>query len=94
MTGRARDLEATVIALADLDELMALMNEGLRAAGVAYEEPAIHAGAAETAPAPRGARRSRDRPGRHPRCRCRRERGTERLEPGPGSCDRGNVHST
>jgi len=45
----ARDLEASVIALADIDELMGLMNEGLAAAGVDYEEPVIHAGAAETA---------------------------------------------
>jgi len=45
----ARDIDASVIALADLDELMELMNEGLREAGVEYEEPVIHAGAAETA---------------------------------------------
>ncbi|WP_129114807.1 creatininase family protein [Halegenticoccus tardaugens] len=45
----AREIDANVIALADLDENMALMNEGLREAGVAYEEPVIHAGAAETA---------------------------------------------
>jgi creatinine amidohydrolase len=45
----AREIDATVIALADLDEQMELMNEGLRAAGVEYEEPIIHAGAAETA---------------------------------------------
>jgi len=45
----AREIDANVIALADLDELMALMNEGLREAGVEYEEPVIHAGAAETA---------------------------------------------
>ncbi|WP_290816563.1 creatininase family protein [Halovivax sp.] len=45
----AREIEATVIPLANLDELMTLMNEGLRAAGVEYEEPVIHAGAAETA---------------------------------------------
>ncbi len=45
----AREIEANVISLADLDEHMGLMNEGLREAGVEYEEPAIHAGAAETA---------------------------------------------
>jgi creatinine amidohydrolase len=45
----AREIDANVIALADLDEHMALMNEGLREAGVEYEEPVIHAGAAETA---------------------------------------------
>ncbi|WP_117594245.1 creatininase family protein [Haloprofundus halophilus] len=45
----ARELDANVIALAELDTLMELMNEGLRAAGVEYEEPVIHAGAAETA---------------------------------------------
>lgn len=45
----ARELDASVITLADLGELMTLMNEGLREAGVEYEEPVIHAGAAETA---------------------------------------------
>lgn len=45
----ARALDASVIALAELGELMALMNTGLREAGVEYEEPVIHAGAAETA---------------------------------------------
>ncbi|MFB6254726.1 MAG: creatininase family protein [Halobacteriaceae archaeon] len=45
----AREIDASVIALADLDELMELMNEGLREAGIEYEEPVIHAGAAETA---------------------------------------------
>lgn len=45
----ARDVDATVLAMADLDPLMELMNEGLEAAGVDYEEPVIHAGAAETA---------------------------------------------
>ena len=45
----ARESDASVIALSDLDEQMELMNEGLRAAGVEYEEPVIHAGAAETA---------------------------------------------
>lgn len=45
----AREIDAGVITLADLDEDMRLMNEGLREAGVEYEEPVIHAGAAETA---------------------------------------------
>jgi creatinine amidohydrolase len=45
----AREIDAGVITLADLEENMRLMNEGLREAGVAYEEPVIHAGAAETA---------------------------------------------
>ncbi|AEN06291.1 creatininase family protein [Halolamina sp.] len=45
----ARKLDASVHALADLGELMALMNEGLREGGVDYQEPVIHAGAAETA---------------------------------------------
>jgi creatinine amidohydrolase len=45
----ARTIDARVIALAELGELMTLMNAGLREAGVEYEEPVIHAGAAETA---------------------------------------------
>jgi creatinine amidohydrolase len=45
----AREIDANVVALADLDELMALQNEGLREAGIEYEEPVIHAGATETA---------------------------------------------
>lgn len=45
----AGEIDANVIALADLDENMRLMNEGLRNAGVEYQEPVIHAGAAETA---------------------------------------------
>ena len=45
----APEIAASVIAIADLDENMRLMNEGLREAGVEYEEPVIHAGAAETA---------------------------------------------
>lgn len=46
----ARDLDAArVVALADLGRLMELMNEGLREGGVDYQEPVIHAGAAETA---------------------------------------------
>ncbi|WP_224267797.1 creatininase family protein [Haloprofundus salinisoli] len=45
----ARELDANVVALAELDTMMELMNEGLREAGVEYEEPVIHAGAAETA---------------------------------------------
>lgn len=45
----AREIDAGVITLADLEENMRLMNEGLREAGVEYQEPVIHAGAAETA---------------------------------------------
>jgi creatinine amidohydrolase len=45
----AREIDASVITLADLEENMRLMNEGLREAGVEYQEPVIHAGAAETA---------------------------------------------
>lgn len=45
----ARKINANVISLANLDEHMALTNEGLREGGVEYEEPVIHAGAAETA---------------------------------------------
>lgn len=45
----SRAIDATVIALTDLDEHVRLQNEGLRAAGVDYEEPVIHAGAIETA---------------------------------------------
>lgn len=45
----AREVDATVVSLANLDTLMELMNEGLREAGVDYQEPVIHAGAAETA---------------------------------------------
>lgn len=44
-----QELDANVIALADLDDLMELQNEGLSAGGVEYDEPVIHAGAAETA---------------------------------------------
>lgn len=44
-----RELHANVIAVADLDELMELQNEGLEAGGVDYREPVIHAGAVETA---------------------------------------------
>lgn len=45
----AREIDANVIALADLDDHMALLNEGLRDAGIEYQEDVIHAGAAETA---------------------------------------------
>lgn len=45
----AREVDATVVSLANLETLMDLMNEGLREAGVDYQEPVIHAGAAETA---------------------------------------------
>lgn len=44
----AREIDANVIAVADLHDLMSLQNEGLREAGL-DEEPVIHAGAAETA---------------------------------------------
>ncbi len=44
----AREIDASVHALADLATLMELMNEGLREGGVDYQEPVIHAGAAET----------------------------------------------
>nr|WP_246391821.1 creatininase family protein [Halosimplex pelagicum] len=45
----ARELGATVIPLADLDEHMQLLNEGLSEAGIDYDQDVIHAGAAETA---------------------------------------------
>ncbi|SFS54430.1 creatininase family protein [Halostagnicola kamekurae] len=45
----ARELDATVIALANLDEHMQLLNEGLSEAGIEYNQDVIHAGAAETA---------------------------------------------
>ncbi|KZN25508.1 creatinine amidohydrolase [Haladaptatus sp. R4] len=45
----AREVDANVIELADLSNLMELQNEGLRAGGVEYQEDVIHAGAAETA---------------------------------------------
>lgn len=45
----AREIDASVISLADLDEHMRLLNEGLGEAGVEYEQDVIHAGAAETA---------------------------------------------
>jgi len=45
----ARELEASVIPLADLDEHMQLLNEGLSKAGIEYKQDVIHAGAAETA---------------------------------------------
>lgn len=45
----ASEIDATVITLADLDELMELQNEGLRKADVDYQESSIHAGATETA---------------------------------------------
>jgi len=44
----AREIDANVIALADLDEYMGLLNEGLDAADVEYDEPVSHAGATET----------------------------------------------
>lgn len=45
----AREIDATVIPLANLDEHMQLMNEGLSEAGIEYDQDVIHAGAAETA---------------------------------------------
>ena len=45
----AREIDATVIPLADLDEHMQLLNEGLSKAGIEYDQDVIHAGAAETA---------------------------------------------
>lgn len=45
----AREIDATVVPLADLDEHMQLLNEGLSEAGVEYDQDVIHAGAAETA---------------------------------------------
>lgn len=45
----AREIDASVIPLADLDEHMALLNEGLSEAGIEYDQDVIHAGAAETA---------------------------------------------
>ncbi|MFB6068353.1 MAG: creatininase family protein [Halobacterium sp.] len=45
----AREIDAAVLPLADLDEHMQLLNEGLSEAGVEYDQDVIHAGAAETA---------------------------------------------
>jgi creatinine amidohydrolase len=45
----ARAIEATVLPIADLDEHMQLLNEGLTEAGIEYDQDVIHAGAAETA---------------------------------------------
>lgn len=45
----AREIEATVLPIADLDEHMQLLNEGLTEAGIEYDQDVIHAGAAETA---------------------------------------------
>jgi creatinine amidohydrolase len=45
----AREIDATVIPLADLDEHMELLNDGLSEAGIDYDQDVIHAGAAETA---------------------------------------------
>jgi creatinine amidohydrolase len=45
----AREIAASVISIADLDEHMELLNEGLSEAGIAYDQDVIHAGAAETA---------------------------------------------
>lgn len=43
-----REVDASVIPLADLEEHMRLLNEGLSEAGVEYDQDVIHAGAAET----------------------------------------------
>ncbi len=45
----AREVDAAVLPLADLDEHMALLNEGLDEADIEYDQDVIHAGAAETA---------------------------------------------
>ena len=45
----ARELDATVLALADVAEHLQLLNEGLSEAGSEYNQDVIHAGAAETA---------------------------------------------
>lgn len=45
----AREIDASVISIADLGNMMQLMNEGMAEAGVDYTEEVIHAGAAETA---------------------------------------------
>lgn len=44
----AREVDAAVIPLADLDEHMRLQNGGLAEAGVDYDQDVIHAGAVET----------------------------------------------
>lgn len=44
-----REIGASVITLADLDEHMRLLNDGLSEAGIEYDQTVIHAGAAETA---------------------------------------------
>lgn len=45
----ARELESIdVVTLADIEQYMELMNEGLREGGIDYREPVIHAGANET----------------------------------------------
>lgn len=43
-----RKIDANVIPLADLDEHMRLLNDGLSEAGIEYDQHVIHAGAAET----------------------------------------------
>lgn len=45
----AREIDAAIITLADLNEHMQLLNEGLSEAGIEYNQDVIHAGAAETA---------------------------------------------
>lgn len=44
----ARDIDAHILTLADFDQYMGLIDEGLTEAGVEYEEPVNHAGAGET----------------------------------------------
>ncbi|RRJ29493.1 creatininase family protein [Halocatena pleomorpha] len=44
-----REISASVITLADLEEHMQLLNDGLIEAGIEYDQDVIHAGAAETA---------------------------------------------
>jgi len=45
----ARDLDnAKIITIADLEKQLGLMNEGMKEAGIDYEEPVIHSGASET----------------------------------------------
>jgi len=45
----AREIDASVISIADLGDMMQLMNDGMAEAGIDYTEEVIHAGAAETA---------------------------------------------
>lgn len=45
----ARDAAVDVVAITGLERYMALLEEGLRAAGIDVDEPVVHAGASETA---------------------------------------------